>query len=620
MKTRAAIIWGAVGACWLLSSAVHAQSIPTSSLVQPSDLFQITTSPSGSRVGGLRSTGGQVVLLISNWQDGQLRPVVSSYYLGGYLSVDSYRWLTDDYLLLQVNHLVDGWQTPVVVGIRDNTWRPLPVFTQLLKYPWGDANHALLQESGPNCRNQQMAFCLFDLNVNHWGGERITEPLRMLPADFLALPSGEIYASGRKVFGRHAEYRLSGMNWQRVPDGTFAQQQAKLASEQAPAASMLQSAAHVGIHHPTFVFTEPSHQLVGVIGQAPEAAFVALDHRLEGVQNALASYYPGARVSVSGLDDALTRGQFRVWDTDLPPTTFFLRADGALVRYAPGTPHIQADRLGRTHMELTWTPGDAVAVTLPPLSVALVGAVVIPVLAPASALQDPLHDYRPQVQAFAQQGIAVVQVLSAIPDKFASDAEGAAWRAALDEHLQQAVDHASSELAHGRPVCLYGEDLAGELALSAGLSNVGCSAALDPILNASELSKDLVTGLPADFAFRLLGPTTQMLDQNFPAAFGNAQGRLDDSRSWAARLPGNVMLAYDVARYADASRGYTEGDFAYGSAAFRKAVHRAGKHLDYYTPYLPLATFLQRRVPMIDAVTRYVHDYCVASAAAAAKD
>ena len=79
------------------------------------------------------------------------------------------------------------------------------------------------------------------------------------------------------------------------------------------------------------------------------------------------------------------------------------------------------------------------------------------------------------------------------------------------------------------------------------------------------------------------------------------------------------MLAYDVQRYADASRGYTAGDFAWGSAAFRKAVHRAGKHLDYYTPYMPLATFLQRRVRMIDAVVRYVHDYCVASAASAAK-
>jgi hypothetical protein len=384
---------------------------------------------------------------------------------------------------------------------------------------------------------------------------------------------------------------------------------------------MLQAAAHVGIHHPTFVFTEPSHQLVGVIGQAPEPAFVALDRRLEGLQSVLASHYPDARVSVSGLDDSLTRGQVTVWGTDLPPTTLFLRSARAVVRYAPGTPHIQADRLGRTHMEPVWAPGDAVAVTLPPAGVALVGAVVTPVLAPASALQDPLHDYRPQVQAFAQQGIAVVQVLSAIPDRFASDAEGAAWRAALDQHLQQAVDHASSELAHGRPVCLYGEDLGGELALSAGeLSNVGCSVALDPILNASQLSKVQVSGLPANFVFRLLGPTTQMLDRDFPAAFGNAQGQLDDSRSWAPRLPGNVMLAYDVQRYADASRSYAPGEFAWGSAAFRKAVRRAGKHLDYYIPYMPLATFLQRRVRMIDAVTRYVHDYCVASAASVAKD
>jgi hypothetical protein len=101
----------------------------------------------------------------------------------------------------------------------------------------------------------------------------------------------------------------------------------------------------------------------------------------------------------------------------------------------------------------------------------------------------------------ASNGIAVVQLLSSIPDSFASNADGAAWRAAFRVHLQQVVNHASSELLHGQPVYRYGEGLAGELALaSGGLAHAGCIAAVNAILNAPELSRPQVTDLPVGVA------------------------------------------------------------------------------------------------------------------------
>ena len=121
-----------------------------------------------------------------------------------------------------------------------------------------------------------------------------------------------------------------------------------------------------------------------------------------------------------------------------------------------------------------------------------------------------------------------------------------------------------------------------------------------------------VTGVPvgkAGLAFRLLGPTTEMLDRDFPAAFGNAHDQLDNSVSWVQGLPDRLMLGYDQDRYVDSTRGFSVGDFVYGAGAFRTAARRAGKHLDFYAPDLRFATFLQREVRMIDAVSRYVHDY-----------
>jgi hypothetical protein len=327
----------------------------------------------------------------------------------------------------------------------------------------------------------------------------------------------------------------------------------------------------------------------------------------------LATHYPTARVSLSGLNDSLTRGQITVWNADLPPTTFFLEPDGSLSQYGPATPRIKSDQLGRTHMEPVWAPGDAVAVTMPPQGVAVIGAVVVPVPAADSALEDPLHVYRADVQAFAQQGIAVVQLLASIPDSFASNADGAAWRAAFNAHLHEVVDHASSGLLHGEPVCLYGERMAGELALGASdLSHAGCIVAVDAILNAPALSQARIKGLPVGFAglrFRYVGPTEQMLQQEFPAVFGNEQNQLLNSIDWVPGLPHRLMLAYDVDRFSDATRSYTAGDFAGGSAAFRAAAHKAGAQVLFYAPDPRFLTASNRQVRMLDAVTRYVHDY-----------
>lgn len=617
--------WAAIGSVLLLAVATaRAQPVATGRLLQPSDLAQVSSSPSGSRIAGLENDHGSVFLLVSQWQGDQLRPAVSTYFLRRYRSIIDYRWLTDDYLLVHVEDLVAGWQIPVVVGIPDNTWRPLPPFTQLIKYPWGDEDHALLQENSRDCEAaRELSFCLFSLNVNHWGGALISAPLQLLPVEFLPLSPAEIYASGEDLHGQHKEYRLDGsqQRWRRVADGTLAQHRASLAKTQEPPASMMAAAAHVGIRHPTFVLTAPSGRLVGIIGHAPEPAFVPLDPKLEGLQTWLASHYPTARVSVSGLNDSLTHGQVTVWDSDLPPTTFLLGPDGTLMQYGPGSPHIQSDQLGRTHMEPVWAPGDAVAVTMPPEGVAVIGAVVMPVLASDSVIEDPIYAYRADVQAFAQQGIAVVQLLASIPDSFASNADGAAWRAALRAHLQEVVDHASAELLHGGPVCLYGERLAGELALAAGgVSHVGCIAAVDAILNAPQLSQPRIEGLPVGFAglaYRWVGPTEQMLRQEFPAVFGNERGQLVDSVSWVSALPRRLMLAYDVERYADATRGYTGGDFAAGSAAFRAAARKAGTQVMFYKPAARFLVAPQRQARMLDAVTHYVHDYYAAGVSSA---
>jgi len=64
MQTRAAMIQGAIAAAWLLAATANAQPIPTMSLVQPADLFQVSASPSGSLVAGLRSDHGQVWLWV----------------------------------------------------------------------------------------------------------------------------------------------------------------------------------------------------------------------------------------------------------------------------------------------------------------------------------------------------------------------------------------------------------------------------------------------------------------------------------------------------------------------------------------------------------------------------
>ncbi|HEX4025333.1 MAG TPA: hypothetical protein VHX52_11630 [Steroidobacteraceae bacterium] len=616
MKARAATSWAAIGSVLLLAAATaRAQAVPTARLLQPSDLFQVSSSPSGSRLAGLTNDHGWVLLLVSQWQGDQLRPAVSTYYLRKYRSIIDYRWLTDDYLLVHVEDVVAGWQMPVVVGIPDNTWRSLPPFTQLIKYPWGDQYHALLQESSRDCEAaRQLSFCLFSLNVNHWGGALISGPLQLLPVEFLAVSPGQIYASGGDIHGQHEEYHLDALQrWDRVPDGTVAQRRASLAKPQEPPASMMATAAHVGISHPTFVLTAPSGRLVGIIGHAPERAFVPLDPKLEGVGTWLASHYPTARVSISGLNDSLTRGQVTVWDADLPPTTFFLGPDGTLIQYRQASPRIESAQLGRTHMEPVWAPGDAVAVTMPPEGIALMGAVVMPVLTADSAVEDPLYAYRADVQAFAQQGIAVVQLLASIPDSFASNADGAAWRAAFSAHLHEVVDHASSELLHGEPVCLYGERLAGELALAAGdPGHVGCIAAVDAILNSSQFSRPQIEGLPVGFAglqYRWVGPTQQMLSQEFPAVFGNERDQLVNSVSWVPRLPRRLMLGYDSARYADATRGYTAGDFAAGSASFRAAARKAGTQVIFYRPVTRFLITSQRQARMLDAVTHYVHDY-----------
>ncbi|MGH8143892.1 MAG: hypothetical protein ACREU2_15405, partial [Steroidobacteraceae bacterium] len=594
MTTKAAIVRAAVGLVWLVAAtAVCAQPVSTARLVQPSNLFQVSSSPSGTRVAGLVSVTGvfgdpRVQLVVSQWQGDQLRPVVTHWagrYQSAYQSVQSYRWFDDDYLMLQVEGLNAGWIIPVVAGVQDNTWRRFPPFTKVIQYPWGDKDHALLQESSRLCRSPDMSFCLFSLNVNHWGGQLLSEPLRLLPVRFLAVSPGEIYASGRQMIGQNAlgppaEYHLGNYGrWYSVPDGTVAKRRAALHEAEAPTASLMAAAQRAGIQHPTFVSTAHTDRVVGIIGHAPEPAFVALAPRLQVVQTWLATHYPTARVSIGGLNDALTSGLVTVWDTDLPPTPFFLRPNGKLVRYQAGSPAIRADQLGQTHMEPQWAPGEGVAVTLPPAGTALRGAVVIPVVASPTELQDPLHVYRPEVQAFALQGIAVVQLLAPISDAFATDAEGAIWRAGLDAHLKQVVDHASSDLSRGKPICLYGQGLAGDLALAAGgLPHVGCVVAANAILNASQLSRVLLTGLPVNVgaAIRLIGPTTQMLNRDFPAAFGNQRDQLNESVSWVPGLPSNVMLVYDAVRYADATRGYTVGNFADGSTAFRAAARKAG--------------------------------------------
>lgn len=615
MTARAVPLRAAIGLMALLRAATSlAQPFPAADLLQPSDLFQVSASPSGARVAALKNDHGRVTLLVSQWQANQLRPAVSSYYLGRYQSVIDYRWLNDDYLYVRLEDLVAGWQIPVVAGIPDDTWRPLPVFTELLQYPWGDPQHALLQESSHACRTREMSFCLFSLNVGHWGGQQISAPLSLLPVQFLVTSPAEIYVRGRNYSNRYEEARLdSRQRWEKVPEGTFARQSASLKESQQLPAATIAAAAQAGIDHPMLVRSYPSGRVVGIMGHAPQRAFVPLDARLDGLQQWLVAHYPSARVAISGLNDELSRGEVLVWGTNLPPTPFLMNAEGSLAQLQGSSPRIASDALARTSMQPAWVPGAAVAVSTPPRGVPLIGAVVIPVLAPADELQDPLYNYRPEVQAFAQQGVAVVQLLASIPDTFATAAEGAAWRSTFAAQLQAVAGHASQELLHGRPVCLYGERLAGELALVAATrDHIGCIAVVNAVLNPSELAQSAVTGLPVGYArlvFRYIGPTPQMLQQEFPAAFANDEKGFADPVRWIPRLPDHLMLGYEEDAFADPVRGYSAGEFAAGSGAFRAAARKAGKSVLFYAPAQRFAPLLQREVRMLDAATKYVHDY-----------
>jgi len=104
-----------------------------------------------------------------------------------------------------------------------------------------------------------------------------------------------------------------------------------------------------------------------------------------------------------------------------------------------------------------------------------------------------------------------------------------------------------------------------------------------------------------------------MLEHNFPAAFGNSHDQLNDSTSWVHGLPERVMLGYNQDRYLNATRGFSVGEFADGSGAFRAAARRAGKQVDFYVPDSRFATFLEREARMTDAVSRYVYGYYTSS-------
>jgi len=263
-----------------------------------------------------------------------------------------------------------------------------------------------------------------------------------------------------------------------------------------------------------------------------------------------------------------------------------------------------------------------VAVTLPPTGVTPIGVLVQPLIAPLAAAEQPLQRYDGLRQAFAQAGIIVVRALAPMPASFPSTAAGGAWREAGAARFRQVLAHVRSELAGGKPICLFGTGDDGALALAwSGAAPVDCTVAVGARLDPQAMTRpmqlllpappgrvsrlslsagDRVSTQPAAGGTYTITPSNAQLHRELPALYGQpGSDELADPRQWVPQLPARVMLGYDM-------QLRVQQEYASESAAFRKALRRAGKNLTFDADEAIQSDDIQSRDRLLSAVVDYV--------------
>jgi len=594
----------------LLATAVDAAPVPLDLLLRPSGFDQVSLSPSGSRIAALfKGRDSDSDLIVLQPRGGKLVPVLSTH-LGANQAIASYRWLSDDFLAIYYESTDQDFNQFSIANLPKHSIKVEDPLTQIVKAPWGDADHILLSATGENCESHVASRCLMTLDLRGDVRNSISDPLTLLPVNFLAVSPTEIYASGRDAHGIQHDLILdSGTHeWKPVQSGSVARRRAALRQADRLPEEVLQQEARAGMQGATPVWTAPDHRLVGLVGHAPQRAFLALDPRLNGLQALLEQKFPDERVALSRLNQTLTRGMVRIWAPGQPPRYLLFNDAGGLTEYPLLAARVSPAMLGTTYVERDWADGMPAAVTLPPQGVRLIGAVVNPLVAYAGAGEDSLDAYDGVSQAFAQMGIAVVRTLTVMPGSFPSNAAGGEWRQTQAATFQHVIAHVSA-LVRGKPVCLFGTGTDGALALAwSGLPHVGCVVAVGARLDSQAFGKSVqVFSMLPGAGSRLAAVTVSASDaerhREVPAIFGMpGSDTLRDPVQWAGQLPSKVMLAYDM-------KNRLEAQFAVESAGFRADIKRAGKDLTYYDHTAVQTSEIQSQVQLFTAVMDYVHGY-----------
>lgn len=602
-----------------LIAPAHSQTpaIAAFRLLHPADVEEVSLSPSGNRLAALTINPAGNGLIVMEWRQGQLAPVLGNS-LGQSRSFTRYQWLTDDYLLLPYHDYRSNFDQSVLADIRKHAAHYLNSYVDVIKAPWGDAGHVLISGTGNDCASAVAARCLLSLQLAGGTTHKISDGLTETPVDYLAVSPSEIYATGRDGGGHQHDYQLNLTTgaWRPLPDGSVERQrELHRADEKAPAKptdEMLAQAVRAGIHLWTPIYSQPSGQVAALLGHAPEPALVAVNSSLDGIEALLKGPLAGERASLSGLSDDASHGLLTVSAPDHPPRYLFL-TDTGLHEYAPLAVQIDISRLGRTHIERGWVDGVPVSVTLPPADVPLIGAVVDPFTAQRFGAEDPLAIYDGQAEVMALRGIAFVKVLATLPDSFPDPAAGGAWRQALRTTLETVLSHVSGDLLKGKDACLYGNNADGELSLALGaLPHVGCVIAIDPHLagGANRATQVMTGDIDQTLTYTA---SAQELHREVPAVFGSAQtDSLVDAMSWVPALPSHVMLAFDTA-------DQLESTLAAESAGFRGAAQHAGKQVAYFARQTVGATPDAEFAAAVDAAAAYAMQFFTNSSSVASR-
>lgn len=602
-----------------VSALASAAQTPLDELLRPSGISDVTLSPSGTRVALLvKGRQSDSDLLVLERHGGQIQLMLGTR-LGASQAIASYRWLSNDFLAMYFASPDEDFAQFAIANVNKHSIEVQDPLTQIIKTPWGDTDHILLSETGKACRTTVAARCLVNYDLPGGTSNRVSDPLSLQPVVFLAVSPAEIYAAGRDTHGVLHNFRLdsSSGTWRPIAVGSVALRRRALQAAQPLPDELVQQEIKAGMPGATPVWTEPNHQLVGLIGRAPQRPFLALDSRLDGLQALLEKQFPDARVHISGLNPALTQGMVEVEGADQPPLYLFFTDSGGLTEIAQLEPTLSASMLGRTHIERGWVDGMPVAVTLPPAGVTPIGVVVQPIIAAPVAAEEPLLHYDGVRQAFAQAGIIVVRALAPVPALFPSNAAGGEWRRTETARFQQVLAHVDRGLADGKPVCLYGAGDDGVLALAwSGLTPVDCTVAVNARLDPRAMTRPIQIIEQPRPGQRLGDTVTQapsdaQLHRELPALYGlPGSDQLADPGQWVAQLPSHVMLGYDM-------QPRMQQVYAGESAGLRKAIRKGGKSLTFYADQPLQSDDIQSRERLLSAVVDYVRVSLTGGAAAA---